>query len=204
MILAARNPFASIRDRDRAGRQGLTIFLVSLGVLFAATLILQVALRFELGRRGVWPRDLAPLPLALIGSTGLLALCSLGAHRAVRAARGGDARRIQRELLLVAASGTLFLVVQGVAWIAWFRAVAPRWEESEAFRFALTGFFVLTGVHAVHVVGGLAALAWTGVKARRGGYGPEDHWGVSACAWYWHFLDAVWIAVFALLLLTGR
>ncbi|MFH1681903.1 MAG: cytochrome c oxidase subunit 3 [Candidatus Eisenbacteria bacterium] len=61
-------------------------------------------------------------------------------------------------------------------------------------------FYMLTGLHAAHVLGGLIALAVVTARAHRGAYSAADHAGIELCARYWHFLDIVWIVLFAVLL----
>ena len=60
-------------------------------------------------------------------------------------------------------------------------------------------FYVLTALHALHVLGGLPPMLIVTVRALRMGYGPSDHRGLVYCAMYWHFLDAVWIVLYAIL-----
>ncbi|MCZ6542722.1 MAG: cytochrome c oxidase subunit 3, partial [Planctomycetota bacterium] len=67
--------------------------------------------------------------------------------------------------------------------------------------FVLTGFYVLTGVHALHVIGGLIPLAAVTIRSFRNRYSSTDHAAVRYCAMYWHFLDGVWIVLFATLML---
>ena len=75
-------------------------------------------------------------------------------------------------------------------------------QQSEQ-RFLLTAFYVLTGMHAVHVIGGLVPLV---VITRRAFAGRDDpqHAGVIYTAMYWHFLDAVWLVLFVTMLICAR
>jgi cytochrome c oxidase subunit 3 len=194
---ALKSPFEDERDRAIAGRFGMTLFLVSLGVLFAATALGLVVVRIQLTQRGLWPDDLPAFPRSLWLGTLVLAVSSGTMHAALTAARRG--RPIGRWLAATAALGSAFLGIQAMGWLAWLSVVSGRWEESEAWRIALTGFYVLTGIHGLHVIGGLAGLARTTRGAARGRYTPEHHHGVVACSMYWHFLGAAWLAIFAML-----
>jgi cytochrome c oxidase subunit 3 len=60
-------------------------------------------------------------------------------------------------------------------------------------------FFMLTGLHAAHVVGGVVLLAVVLGRALGGRYGSGRHAGVTYAAMYWHFLDAIWLLLFAVL-----
>jgi cytochrome c oxidase subunit 3 len=62
-------------------------------------------------------------------------------------------------------------------------------------------FFILTGLHAAHVVGGVGLLAVVLARSLRGRYGSGRYDGVTYAAMYWHFLDAIWLLLFAVLVL---
>ena len=65
-------------------------------------------------------------------------------------------------------------------------------------------YFALTGLHALHMVVGLALLAFVAAQAARGRYGPGHHSQLETAGLYWHFVDVVWIFLFPLLYLIGR
>ena len=93
-----------------------------------------------------------------------------------------------------------FLAIQVVAGAQWLPVVAARWADgSDVARFALTSFYVLIGLHALHVIGGLIPMSVVVVRAFRRGYGPDDHAGVWYCGAYWHFLDVTWVCLFLML-----
>jgi cytochrome c oxidase subunit III len=64
-------------------------------------------------------------------------------------------------------------------------------------------FYMMTGMHAFHVLTGLIFLAVVWNNARKGLYTAEKHWGVEAAAVYWHFVDLVWIFFYPALYLIG-
>ena len=65
-------------------------------------------------------------------------------------------------------------------------------------------FYALTGLHAVHVLGGLVPLAIVTVAAYQGMYGRKKHAAVRYTAIYWHFLAVVWCAVFTVVYLLSN
>jgi heme/copper-type cytochrome/quinol oxidase subunit 3 len=85
--------------------------------------------------------------------------------------------------------------------VNWF-AYVVRSVSSAASLYAF-GFYVLTGLHALHVIGGLVPLGITTAHARRGAYTASSHAGVDFIAMYWHFLGAVWLVLFVVLYLLG-
>ena len=130
-------------------------------------------------------------PVLLWANTGALVIAGVALHGAAVAARSGQ-RDIAVAGMLVGAAATLtFLAGQLTAW----RLLATL-AASPANAF----FYVLTGAHLAHVLGGLAGLGRTLAKALRGATLRSIRLGTQLCAWYWHFLLLVWIAVFALLL----
>ena len=57
-------------------------------------------------------------------------------------------------------------------------------------------FFMLTGFHGMHVTLGAIMLTVIAILAMRGHFKPEHHFGFEAVAWYWHFVDVVWLGLF--------
>lgn len=57
-------------------------------------------------------------------------------------------------------------------------------------------FFILTGFHALHVTIGLIILCAILIRILKGHFTPDDHFGFEASAWYWHFVDIVWLFLF--------
>ena len=64
-------------------------------------------------------------------------------------------------------------------------------------------FYMMTGMHAFHVLTGVIFLAIVLRNGMRGKYSAERHWGVEAAANYWHFVDLVWIFFYPALYLIG-
>jgi len=68
--------------------------------------------------------------------------------------------------------------------------------------FAFTGgvypstFFLATGFHGFHVIVGTTFLAVCLIRAMKGHFTPEKHFGLEAAAWYWHFVDVIWLFLF--------
>jgi len=189
------DPFDSARSRHGAGVFGMWLFLVTLGVLFIATILGYLVVRMNPDPAEPFLPDDAPaLPRTLLLSTVALIASSGTMHATVRAVRRGAGARAGRlaGASLVLATG--FLALQGWAWV-------DLWHQQLRIQDSLYAwtFYVLTGLHAAHVVGGLVPLAIVWWRARRGRYSADHPEGVVYCAMYWHFLDAVWIALYATL-----
>jgi len=65
-------------------------------------------------------------------------------------------------------------------------------------------FFMATGFHGFHVIVGTIFLSVCLVRAMRGHFTPERHFGFEAAAWYWHFVDVVWLFLFASIYVWGE
>lgn len=65
-------------------------------------------------------------------------------------------------------------------------------------------YFVMTGMHALHMIVGMCIMLWLAAKAARNEFVPENHAFVENFGLYWHFVDLIWIFLFPLLYLLGR
>ena len=137
-----------------------------------------------------------PRPRLLMFNTALLVAASLAMEWAVHAARRDDREGVRRGL---AASGLLtvgFIAGQLVVWKQ-MAGVGILLTSGAAASF----FYLLTAVHGVHVLGGLVAWSRAALRAWRGADAARLRLGIELCATYWHFLLAVWLALYALLVL---
>jgi cytochrome c oxidase subunit 3 len=66
-----------------------------------------------------------------------------------------------------------------------------------------TTFFMATGFHGFHVIIGTIFLAVCLVRAAKGHFTPDHHFGFEAAAWYWHFVDVVWLFLFTCIYWLG-
>lgn len=174
------------------GMLGIRLFLASLGMVFAATLAGYLVVR---GRAEVWPPPGVPaLPSTLWVSTVILLASSATMLLAQRGARRGDDHALGWGLALTLLLGVGFLASQTLNWFA--LVAADFTMRTNLYGFT---FYLLTGLHALHVLGGLGPLAVVTRNALAGRYPPGGATGVAYVAAYWHFLDIVWLVVFAVL-----
>jgi cytochrome c oxidase subunit 3 len=174
--------------RIPAAKVGLAVFLVVAGFVFSL-LAASFFIRME---SPDWQAP--PLPGVLWFNTAALLASSAGLQLAVYAARRHDIERL-RTLLLAGAvfAGVFFL---GQLW-AWRDLVASGYFASSNPANAF--FYLMTGVHAAHLLGGLVALARTCGKAFAPSQPETLATSVELCAVYWHFLLFVWLLLFVIL-----
>ena len=178
-----------------SGALALTLFLMALAMFFAASVVGFLLIR---ARQPEWPpAGSPPLPSGLWLATLVLVAGSAAAQAALGAIRRGSQRGLRTGLVATLALTVLFLGVQAANWSALAReGLTPG---RNLFGFA---FYILTGMHAAHVVGGLVVLVLVAVKALRGGYSAGYHPGVRSVTAYTHFLTVVWIVMFGVVFLT--
>ena len=140
----------------------------------------------------------------LIGSSFTMAL-------AVRSAQLGARKPLVRFLILTLVLGALFLGIKFTEYYAKieehlvpgsnFNYAGPLGRAAEIF---FSFYFAMTGMHALHMIIGLALLTGLIVKAGRGRFSSVYNTPVELVGLYWHFVDIVWIFLFPLLYLVGR
>ena len=181
-------------DDPRVGMMGFGLFLASLGMLFAASMVAYLIIRV---RADAWPPPGMPsLPGGLWIGTALL-LASSGtvewARRAIRAGSSAGPGMAVTWLL-----GLAFLVAQVLNWSSLLGAEVSASTNLYGFT-----FYTMTGLHGLHVIGGLLPMAFVTFKALTGTYTPDRHRGVTYSAVYWHFLAVVWLVMFAAMVIAA-
>ena len=156
--------------------------------LFANEAIQEARLEYTGGQ---WPpagiEVLDPLHLPLY-NTVILLLSGTTVTWAHHALLHNDRKGLVYGLTLTVLLGVLFSFVQ-----AYEYATAP-FEFSNSIYGAT--FFMATGFHGFHVFVGTIFLLVCLIRALRGDFTPQKHFGFEAAAWYWHFVDVVWLFLF--------
>jgi cytochrome c oxidase subunit III len=147
---------------------------------------------------GVWPPKgievFDPLHLPLY-NTVILLLSGTTVTWAHHALLHGDRKGLMSGLVLTVLLGILFSFVQ-----AYEYSLAPF-----AFKDSIYGatFFMATGFHGFHVLIGTIFLAVCLFRAMAGHFTEKQHFGFEAAAWYWHFVDVVWLFLYAAIYIWG-
>lgn len=129
-------------------------------------------------------------PLPFINTVILLTsgLTVTWAHHGIKE---NDRRKIIVGLALTVTLGFLFVFLQGVEYV-------EAYHEGMKLNSGIYGstFFMLTGFHGLHVTLGAIMLTVMLARAIRGHFTAERHFAFEAAAWYWHFVDVVWLGLF--------
>jgi cytochrome c oxidase subunit III len=179
-------------ERHKRGDSSTMVFGVWLALVPILVLFLTLAVAYLLRQRGSSSTLATPLPRLLWFNTVLLLGSSLVLERGRAVLRQqGDP---QRWTMVSFVMGSLFVLGQAVAWVLWWqRGMRPETTVHSAF------FYILTGTHAVHVLGGLLFLGSAAFWPHRRllGMGPALFARLTAI--YWHFLAVLWIGLLLIL-----
>jgi cytochrome c oxidase subunit 3 len=111
----------------------------------------------------------------------------------------GDREGLKLGLLLTVILGLVFTGVQAYEYIH-----APfAFKQANGGNIYGSTFFMATGFHGFHVIVGTIFLTVCLVRAWKGDFTPKQHFGFEAAAWYWHFVDVVWLFLFVSIYVWG-
>ncbi len=136
----------------------------------------------------VGPFWLPTINTALLLSSGVTLTI---AHHALRA---GHRAQTIRFMWLTVLLGVIFLGVQGYEYHHLYTELNLKLSSGV---FGST-FFMLTGFHGFHVFVGMLMLLFITLRLMKGHFTPERHFGFEGAAWYWHFVDVVWLGLYML------
>lgn len=174
-------------------RLGLYVLFGSLSMLFGSTLVGYFVTRAD---APVWRPVGAPgLPSGLWVSSALVVGISAALEAALIAARKNRLTTVSRRLAAGTVFAVLFLLMQALNWFEMHQSVAS--VEIRTLR--LDTFYLLTGLHAAHVLGGLVPLGIVLLRNKRKEYSSSRHEGMVLCVQYWHYLSIVWVVLFVTL-----
>lgn len=166
---------------------GLGVFLAVVGALF--TLFIS-AYFMRMGLQDWWA---IPLPRILWLNTGILVISSVALQRAkTEAARSNDSA-LRLALMTALAATTGFLIGQLFAWKELVTAGYVIADNP-----ANSFFYLITGMHGLHILGGLFVLSRTTSRVWQGAPLPKVRLSIELCTMYWHFMLVVWLVLFAL------
>lgn len=200
-------PFDSLARQHQAVSFGMWLFLVSEVLLFAGLFAAYSVYR------GLHPEGFiaggreTDIVFGTV-NTALLMTSSFTIAVAGRASRAGLGRAARVLLMLTFALGALFLVLKG---FEYREDIHKHLIPGPEFPIALPGaaiffsfYWVMTGLHALHVTGGLAAILRLIIASRRNPAWLAGSASEEATALYWHLVDVIWIVLYPLLYLSGR
>jgi len=185
-------PLLQRHSNQQNKRAALKVFLGVVTVLFMLLIVAYA------GRMAYEDWRPAPQIRLMWANTLVLFLGSLGLELAQYAVRRGQQKLLLRSLLAAGLCTLLFLMGQAQAWrelgaLVYFEVTNP----------AIAFFYLITGLHGLHLLGGLVVWGQTLTRLWRGCEIEKVRHSVELCTLYWHFLLLVWLVLFGLLF-TGN
>lgn len=173
---------------------GTWAFLASEIMLFGGLISAYVILRSGSSHFWVPPRAMMGVPLATL-NTFILITSSVTMVLALAAIQEGNMDKFKRFMMCTIGGGFGFLLVKAYEY-------NHKWHEGITLSSNLFGsfYYTLTGLHVLHVIGGIVMLAVILAQGAGGMY-AKNHERVECAGLYWHFVDLVWVLLFPILYL---
>jgi cytochrome c oxidase subunit 3 len=199
--------FYSMEQQLEASTLGMWVFLVTEVMFFGGMFMAYLAYRVMYPEAWLAGSNHLNVPLGAL-NTAVLICSSLTMVLAVRAAQIGSRSGQVVNLILTILLGTVFLVVKYFEYKDKFvhhLVPGPHFDPAlpQAQQLFFSLYFMLTGVHAAHMVVGIGIMTVILIMAWRGRFSPSYYTPVEVSGLYWHFVDIVWIFLFPLLYLLG-
>lgn len=210
MLELLHSPYENPAHQEETALAGMWLFLASEGLLFGGLFLICLLYSHAFGSG--WSAAVQRTNI-VIGTVNTVILITSSAvfTFAVEGARRGNNRRVIQGALAATALGLLFLVLKGIEW-------AHEFSENlfPGPHFAVTGpdaggaalyysfYFIATGLHGLHLLGGIGLLLWICTRARRGEFTRDWNTPVDVVGLYWSFVDLMWMVLFPLIYLLGR
>jgi cytochrome c oxidase subunit III len=200
--------FPDLRTQEHAARMGMWLFLSTEVLLFAVLFTAYALYRFLFP---VGFEDASKLAHVAFGATNTVVLItsSLTVALAIHYARHGESRKVVGLLAVTILFGATFMVLKGFEYYHhWHDGQLPgrlyhyAGLEGPGVSMYFTVYFLMTGLHGLHVLIGMCVLGWVAVRAARGEFGPTYSTPVELSGLYWHLVDLIWIFLFPLLYLV--
>jgi cytochrome c oxidase subunit 3 len=207
---ALAHHFDNLEQQAEAASLGMWVFLLTEILFFGGAFLVYTVYRHMYHDAFVVASHSLDVTLGTI-NTAVLIGSSLTMALAVHAAQTGSKRLIQIFLVLTMVLGCIFLGIKSIEYAhkfhehhvpgPYFEFDAKYVREAQIF-FSL--YFVMTGLHALHMIIGIGVMLVMLWRASRGEFSPEYYVPIEVTGLYWHFVDIVWIFLFPLLYLIGR
>ena len=188
------------------GKAMMWIFLLSDTFIFSCFLVSYMKVRMSttvdwppVSQIFSLPMFGADIPLILIAIMTFVLITSSGTMAlAVNFGYRRDRARTTAMMLITAAFGAVFVGMQAFEWTKLIEeGVRPWGNPFGAAQFG-SAFFMITGFHGMHVSAGVIYLVWVALRVWRGDYDKQGSYEIVEIAGlYWHFVDLVWVFIFA-------
>jgi cytochrome c oxidase subunit III len=199
--------FVDSEQQLDSAKLGMWVFLVTEVLFFGGLFVAYIVYRswnpelFYMSAKELSTVMGAINTIVLIGSSLTIAL-------AVRAAQLNQQANLQRYLLVTIALAFVFLIIKYFEYTSKFAVGILPGEmyfyegiDHPGAPIFFSIYYMMTGLHGIHVIIGIGLMFWLVLKARQNAYGASYYTPVEITALYWHLVDLIWIFLFPLLYL---
>lgn len=178
--------------REKVAKPMLYVGMIGMVMIFASLTSAYIVRQ----KKGDWMQF--DLPQMFYISTAIIIISSVSMNWTLSAAKKNDFKSIKLGALITLLLGLAFVVTQFQAWGA---LVDQKVFFAGKYSNASGSFlYVLTGLHLLHLAGGIISIFVVWIKSIQQKYNSENLLGIRLCAIFWHFLDLLWIYLFVFLL----
>jgi cytochrome c oxidase subunit 3 len=179
-----------------AKKMAMWLFIIADTATFAGCL---VAYGFLRNATPDWPRPFHSITNVVL-MTFILVTSSLTMLLAIDAAKAGEKAKALQWTLITAGAGVLFALLHIREWLGLIGEGMTLLKNPWGTDLFGAAFFSITGLHLLHVTGGVIALVAVGIRYKGGRYNADD---LEITGLYWHFVDLVWMFVVPLVYLLN-
>lgn len=188
-----------------AAKFGMWLFLATEILLFAVMFCCLALYKFYYLKQFHHASELLDWRIGAFNTIVLL-ISSYFAARAVDSAQHGDNKAVTKWLSSTIVCGFIFLIVKAIEYTQkYHHGVFPGGEHymSPEYKMYFGLYFMMTGIHGLHVLIGMGLILWALLKAKKDRFSSRYYTPVEMSALYWHLVDLIWIYLFPLLYLVG-
>jgi cytochrome c oxidase subunit 3 len=199
--------FVTSEQQFDAAKMGMWLFLVTELLLFCGMFVAYTVYR-------IWHPEVFAAASTLLDrtwgavNTVVLLTSSLTVALSIRSIQVGNKKWLVLNLIFTILLACVFLVVKYFEYTHKFHEhifpganYAYEGLDMAYVPIFFSIYYVMTGIHGVHVLVGIGILSWIAVKAQRGAFSSEYYTPVELSGLYWHLVDIIWIFLFPLLYL---
>lgn len=203
--------FRDAEHQFQTNKQGMWLFLLQEVLFFAPLFVGYIIFKFIYFDSFHYASKQLDWVLGSV-NTVILIVSSFTVARAISSAQRGNQTGIIENLIFTLICGLGFMAVKAIEYSHKIHdglLPGPLFTNSAMLEVApeaplfFTFYFCMSGLHALHVVGGLVVFVWLIKRAKRGEFGAGYYTPLELTGLYWHFVDLVWIFLFPLLYLVG-
>ncbi len=202
--------FTNVEQQVESNKFGMWLFLATEVLIFGGLFCAYIVYRYLHPEIFVDAHHFLDKKMGLINTIVLLT-SSLTVALAIRAAQTNEQKWIKIHLVTTIICAGIFMCIKymeyshkfhvGLLPGEYFRAASEQFREPHNVQIFFGIYFLMTGLHGIHVVIGMVLLSVMLVKASKGKFGPHYYGPLELSGLYWHLVDLIWIFLFPLLYL---